>query len=414
VPLTACFKSCATARMGPRQLPLGSIYVFRLETGTRMARGRRLCDRRWLPAILLLRPSGVLNPMISAVVLSRMLLLYSLASGLGVCLLGARQSGEANVQNLIHQGQSALHAGDFTAAVADFEKAHELAPEDIEVARGLMLGYLQSERLEDATKFGEQAVARWPDDPPLRHWLGLAYFKRSETASALDMLQRAEKLDPSTFDIHFDVALVLLAQANYPGAADELEQAVRLNSTDALSRVLLGRAYQNSNRTLPAIEQFKAALRIDPTLPLAHYHLGFAYASLGQNQQAIAEYEKEITLTPQDPQVRYALGHALLESGDWMAAITALKKAVELDPQNADANYDLGKALLLRGDPESALAALGRASQLKPTDPSPHYQLARALEKLGRKDEAQQEWKLFAELKSAQPQKGGMASGRTQ
>jgi Flp pilus assembly protein TadD len=76
--------------------------------------------------------------------------------------------------------------------------------------------------------------------------------------------------------------------------------------------------------------------------------------------------------------------------------------------------YELGKALLLAGNAEAAAAALRRAIALNPADPSPHYQLARALEKMGKTDEARQEWQRFAELKKAQPETGGMATGRTQ
>ena len=60
-----------------------------------------------------------------------------------------------------------------------------------------------------------------------------------------------------------------------------------------LAHISLGRAYQNSNRTVQAVEQFQTALRLDPNIPLGHYHLGFSYASLGRNQEAITEYEKE-------------------------------------------------------------------------------------------------------------------------
>jgi hypothetical protein len=42
-----------------------------------------------------------------------------------------------------------------------------------------------------------------------------------------------------------------------------------------------------------------------------------------------------------------------------------------------------------------------------------HYQLARALEKTG-SPEAKLEWQRFAELKNAQQQTGGMATGRVQ
>ena len=81
---------------------------------------------------------------------------------------------------------------------------------------------------------------------------------------------------------------------------------------------------------------------------------------------------------------------------------------------HADAAYDLGKALLLNGNAQQASLVLQRAMALKPDDPSPHYQLARALERLGQHDEARQEVQRFAELKKAQPDTGGMATGRVQ
>src|SRR5204863_330222 len=84
------------------------------------------------------------------------------------------------------------------------------------------------------------------------------------------------------------------------------EKANKLKPTDALAHLLLGRAFQNTNRTVQAIEQFHTALRLDPTVPLGHYHLGFAYASLGRNQDAIAEYEKELKRSADNPNVLFS------------------------------------------------------------------------------------------------------------
>jgi tetratricopeptide (TPR) repeat protein len=327
--------------------------------------------------------------------------------------LAAAQS--LSVQALVNSGQAALDAGQFDRATADFEKARQLAPDSLEVNRGLLLCYLETRRLAEAADVGRAAVARWPQDAQLQHWLGLVYFKQGKNAESLETLRRSEKLDSTRFDIHFDTALVLLAQNQPAAAADELERAISLDRSHVLAHVLLGRAYQNSNRTLQAIEQFQTALRLDRNLPLGHYHLGFAYASLGRNQEAIAEYEKELASgAPSNPEVLYQLGHCLLETGDWKPAITHLIRATELAPENADAFYDLGKALLLEGDAGAAITALRRSIVLKPADPSPHYQLARALEKTGQAEEARQERQRFTELKKAQPQTGGMATGRVQ
>jgi tetratricopeptide (TPR) repeat protein len=60
----------------------------------------------------------------------------------------------------------------------------------------------------------------------------------------------------------FDIALVHLSENQYPSAADELEKTTKLDPNAALAHVLLGRAYQNTNRSVQAIEQFRTALRL--------------------------------------------------------------------------------------------------------------------------------------------------------
>jgi tetratricopeptide (TPR) repeat protein len=318
------------------------------------------------------------------------------------------------VADLVRQGQNAIDAGDFNRATLAFEQARQVAPDRKDVNRGLLLSYLQEGRLAEAENIGKTALARWPSDAELLHWLGLVYFKQHKNDLALPALQRAASLDRSQYGIHFDLALLLLSDDHYSDAAKELETAIKLNPKAALPHVLLGRAYQNSNRSVQAVKQFRTALLLEPSLPLVHYHLGFAYESLGSNEEAIAEYEKEIQHSPNNPTVLYQLGHCQVSAGLWKSAIEHLDKATQIDSGNSDAFYDLGKALLLQGDPGRALPALLRAAELKPSNPSPHYQLSRALEKLGRKEDAKQELQTFTALSKAQPVTGGMAAGPVQ
>src|SRR5205814_1783710 len=117
-------------------------------------------------------------------------------------------AAQSTVPALIHDGRAAIDSGDFSRATADFEQAHRLAPENLEASRGLLLSYLQSGQLAQAVRFGQDTVAKWPQDPELRHWLGLAYFKARQNALARDQLQQATVLDSTNADIHFDLALV--------------------------------------------------------------------------------------------------------------------------------------------------------------------------------------------------------------
>jgi tetratricopeptide (TPR) repeat protein len=338
--------------------------------------------------------------------------MISVAALIALCL--CCQAQQRTLAELIRDGQQALQSDDFARAAEDFAQARQLAPENLEASRGLLLSDLQTGHFEDAATIGESAVAKWPKDPQLQHWLGLAYFKRGQNAEALSSLKRAEQLDSSQSDTPFDTALVLLSDANYSDAALELEKAIKLDPKAAMVHVLLGRAYQNTNRTVQALAQFQTALRLDPTVSLGHYHLGFAYASLGRDRDAIAEYRKELARSPQNSAVLYQLGHCEVGVGDFENSAVHLKQAEELDASNPDIAYELGKALLLHGDADAAVSPLRRAIELKPSNPSPHYQLARALEKIGKKEEAAHELAIFADLKKSQPATGGMAAGLIQ
>jgi tetratricopeptide (TPR) repeat protein len=284
--------------------------------------------------------------------------------------------------------------------------------------RQQLLQALDSGQLRDAVMLGEQAVSRWPDDAQFRHHLGLAYFKTGDLKRAQEQLTRARDLDPKDSATHFDLALVLLSEQDYPAAADALEASIKLGrlnaNANALAHVLLGRAYLNSNRSMQAIDEFKTALKLDPAIKLGHYHLGFAYFSLGRNDEAIGEYKEELRRSGESPAVAYELGRSLLETGKYDAAVTYLQRGTELDARNPDVWYCLGKAQALSGQSAQAETSLRKAAELDPKDPSPHYQLARVLDKLGKAEEARSERQRFAELKREQPASAGMATGRDQ
>ncbi len=142
---------------------------------------------------------------------------YCLSLLLALSYFDGAMSGQASAQtaDLLKEGQAALDRGDFEHAIQDFERVRQSAPQNLQANRGLLLSYLQAGRLNDAEQLGREAVAHWPDDPQLQHWLGLVYFKSQQNAAALQTLRRAEQLDGNQFEIHFDLALVLLDQNQF-------------------------------------------------------------------------------------------------------------------------------------------------------------------------------------------------------
>jgi tetratricopeptide (TPR) repeat protein len=273
---------------------------------------------------------------------------------------------------------------------------------------------LQSDDPSAALQLASESLRRWPGDSRLLHLRGLAYFRSNQLAEAERDLTAAQKAAAGDPDIVFDLGLIYMAQRRYEDAASRFEKAMKNLSRGrtGMAHLLLGRAYQNSNRSELAIREFKTALRNEPDLKMGHFHLGYAYESVGRNREAIAEYEEELKRSDSSAEVHYQYAHLLLEAGALEKAEAHLRRALGTQPGHADAQYELGKVLLLRGMAAKAVTELRKAIALQPESASVYFQLAKALSKTGDAAGAKEASRRFAELKAAQQQQGGMATGR--
>src|SRR5437867_12597011 len=121
----------------------------------------------------------------------------------------------APTTDLLKEGQAALDHGDYEQAIRDFQRVRQSAPQNLQANRGLLLSYLQAGRLHDAEQLGREAVAHWPVDAQLQHWLGLVYMNRQRDAGAVQGLRRSARLDRSRLEVHYDFALVLSDQNQF-------------------------------------------------------------------------------------------------------------------------------------------------------------------------------------------------------
>src|SRR5207244_8863145 len=111
---------------------------------------------------------------------------------------------------------------------------------------------LQYGNIDQAVEAGVAATSCRPKNPETWHMAVLAHFKAGDLPRAEIELGQAVRLAPQQADVHYDLALVHLSQKKYTEAATQLEEANRIDPSNALAHIFLGRAYLNSNRTLPA------------------------------------------------------------------------------------------------------------------------------------------------------------------
>ena len=91
---------------------------------------------------------------------------------------------------------------------------------------------------------------------------GLA--KGAEGRDAADFFRRAVRADPYNGAARNNLGVVLMAEGNYYGAANEFEQSILLLPANPQPRLNLGLVYEGVGQLERAQEQYEAALVVNP------------------------------------------------------------------------------------------------------------------------------------------------------
>src|ERR1700686_3387663 len=94
--------------------------------------------------------------------------------------------------------------------------------------------------------------------------LGAYFGQRAEFSCAFIAFQSAIRLEPNSWEAHFNLGLALLAGGDAQHATAELRIATQLDPKRAESHVALGNALSQLNYSDAAISEYKLALQADP------------------------------------------------------------------------------------------------------------------------------------------------------
>ena len=239
----------------------------------------------------------------------------------------------------------------------------------------------------------------------------------------------AKPNDPQS---HFRSGQAALDKGDFAIAIRELEQVIDTDPKQVEARVLLGRAYEKSNRPDDAISQYRAAQALQSPDPQAGFRLGALLVAAGKPVEAVVplatgakldagmavSYTQEISvavaaglaatsdLVSRDPQqaaqvleaitvldvrndrARVLLGNLYVSGGQSQLALEQYKAALELNPKNTSAITNMGAAYYQMGKLDDAIAQFRLALQQAPDDAETHYLLGAAYIQQNKVDEA--------------------------
>lgn len=267
------------------------------------------------------------------------------------------------------------------------------------------------ELLIEDQKYGEAAAdlevyaRQHPDSWRPLYQLGYVYFRLHRIQESSKLLQKSLFLNDNFAETHKILAFDLNILGRPDLAEKELKQAIRLNPASYESHYELGRIYFERSSYVPAIEELETARRLAPDFVKVYHNLGLAYSGVGDNDKAVENFKKGLELNARQskpsawPLIDFGTYCNL--QGEFVKARDLLLEAVKIDPRWDQAYCELGKAFRGLGRTAEAIVALKQATFLNPRNPEYHYMLAGLYTQTHQLDEAKEQLAEFVRQRNS-------------
>jgi tetratricopeptide (TPR) repeat protein len=295
---------------------------------------------------------------------------------------------ETTAQEALQKGATAMKAGDFTEAVADYKVVTQAMPQFAPGYLNLGLALQQAGQLDAARAALRKSVQLQPDLRGANLFLGIIAYRQNRYADAETRLARETRQDPRDAKAFMWLGLCYLAQNNPKAAIPPLDRAYALDPTDPDILYHRGHAY-----LLMANASYAAMFRLNHDSMRVHQVLGEAYAESFRTQQAITEFRTAVGMAPHQPGLHEELADQYWVAGDLDKAADAYRAELEIDPYSTTSMYKLGSLLVLNMKPAEGVGLLQKALREDPSLTDAHYYLGSGLMGLNRDQEAIQQFR---------------------
>ncbi len=246
------------------------------------------------------------------------------------------------------------HSGQTDQAIAQYQAAEQINPNDFQLHRDFGATLLSANRLTVAEAELRAAVALNSQDPEANLLLGrclLAEEKYDDATTQMDLYLKAK---PDDEKARFTLVSDLIGAARYDDALAELAHAS-----------------QRAQESLPALK-----LRFDALEGAKRY------------DEALTTLTQAAALAPQEADIPTKMAQLFLDRRDYASAAKEFIAALKIDPQNTALLAGLVSAEYSGNDYVDALKAVDLLSQREPLSAQTLFVRADCYDKLGNKSAA--------------------------
>lgn len=263
---------------------------------------------------------------------------------------------------LPHLGFAYQELGQHDKAIAVFEEARKLAPDDPALAGYVIQAHLAAKNYAAAADIAHAARAKNPKDLRLVRLEAQALRRGGKSTQALALLEevaRTQNADPDAY--------VMLAQGyvdanRAPQAVRVLQEAQAKFPGETSITFQLAAALEKQKRFTESEAQFRVLIEKDPENAQALNYLGYMLAERGERLDESVQYLKRaLAIDPDNSSYLDSIGWAYYKDGKLDLALDNLKRAADRLTANSVVQSHYGDVLFKLGKYDEAIAAWSRA-----------------------------------------------------
>ncbi|MCU0566306.1 MAG: tetratricopeptide repeat protein [Oculatellaceae cyanobacterium Prado106] len=307
-----------------------------------------------------------------------------------------------------NQGKVLTRLGQFTDAIAAYDKAIAIDPNDaitwtgqgevleklrryeealtsytraVQIKADYSLALVgqctmmnKTKQYEPAFAACEQAIqgdGTWRENGVAEAWTqrAIALTGQGKYEDAMASANRAVGINPDYVEAWNYKGAIAWYLQDYPGALVAIQKAIDLNPTYAQAWVNRATVLRTMGLYDSALTSYDQAIRIDPQNSEMWANRSVTLWSLERYEEAIVAADRSIRLNPDSIQAWYNRGSALYALQEYGAALTSYQRVVELDPKNVNALTGQGITLAHLQRYDDAKATLEASLALNSAQP---------------------------------------------
>jgi Tfp pilus assembly protein PilF len=196
---------------------------------------------------------------------------------------------------------------------------------------------------------------------------------------SVTLLRHSMECTPDNSVAHEYLASAYVSAGEVNKAAQELEQAIRLEPESARLHLQLGGALQELGRLDEAAAHYRQALAVDPRSADAYTNLGLIFVKRHQYADAKRQYLQALEIDPDFAPAHLNLAALCLTTEDFAGTVEHCERVLRVEPDLAPAEMCLAMAFRAKGRLDDAVRHFKRVLQLTPDDSKAREELARTL-----------------------------------